>query len=193
MRAVEPAVASAGQVHREIDMSAQGLKTGVVEPLDRTHVAGYRPDRQVLIAAGGGLSNYPFDQKSPDAPATETISDDDRFDLATGAALEQARKTDDPAIEIGHPRCHSFRYSEIAVERTPGIVASDRRVFVYPSMMLSQFRPQHPAGGIVIRRVVADTNAGRGYRARQLAALHGDRLPGLRPRRRTFQNGGRRA
>lgn len=129
-RAFKPAVMSAGQVHREIDMSAHGLKTGVVEPSDRTYVAGYRPDRQVLIAASDGLSNYPFDKKSPNAPAAETISDNDRFDLATGAAVKQAGKTDNPAIEIGHPRCHSFWYSEIVVERTPGIVASDRRVLV---------------------------------------------------------------
>jgi len=58
-------------------------------------------------------------------------------------------------------------------------------------MVLSQFHPQHPTGGIVSRRVVPDTNVGRGYRARRLAALHGDRLPVLRPRRRPFQNGGR--
>ena len=70
------------------------------------------------------------------------------------------------------PGCESFWYGEIVVERTPGIVASDRRVFVYPPVMLSQFHPQHPAGGIVYRRVVADDNAGRGYRARQLAAVH---------------------
>ena len=107
-RSVEPEVVSAGQVHGEVDMSAQGLKTGVVEPADRPHVAGYRPDGQVLIAASAGLSNYPSDKKSPDAPVTETISDDDRFDLTTGAAIKQAGKTDNPAVEIGHPRCHSF-------------------------------------------------------------------------------------
>ena len=123
-RAFKPAVVPANKVHREIDMPAQGLKTGVVEPPDRTHVAGYRPDRQVLIAASDGLNNYPFDKKSPNAPATETISDDDRFDLATGAAIKQARKTDNPAVEIGHPRCHSFWYSEIVVKRTP----RDRRL-----------------------------------------------------------------
>jgi hypothetical protein len=44
-RAFKPAVASGGKVHREIDMSTQGLKAGVVEPPDRTHVADYRPDR----------------------------------------------------------------------------------------------------------------------------------------------------
>ena len=82
------------------------------------------------MAASDGLSNDPFDKKPPNAPATETVSDDDRFDLATGAAIKQARKTDNPAIEIGHPRCHPFWYSEIVVERTPGIVASDRRVLV---------------------------------------------------------------
>jgi hypothetical protein len=60
-RAFKPAVLSVGKVHREIDMSAQGLKTGVVEPPDRTYVAGYRPDRQVLIAASDGRSNHPFD------------------------------------------------------------------------------------------------------------------------------------
>jgi len=43
-RAVKPAMVPAGQVHREIDMSTQGLETGVVEPPDRTHVAGYGPD-----------------------------------------------------------------------------------------------------------------------------------------------------
>ena len=107
-RAVKPAVVSVGKVHREIDTSAQGLETGIVESSDRIHVAGYRPDRQALIAAGDGLSNYPFDKKSPNPPATETISNDDRFDLATGAAIKQARKTDNPTIEIGHPRCHSF-------------------------------------------------------------------------------------
>ena len=58
------------------------------------------------------------------------LGDDDRFDLASGAAIKQARKTDNPAIEIGHPRCHPFWYSEIVVERTPGIVASDRRVLI---------------------------------------------------------------
>jgi hypothetical protein len=78
--------------------------------------------------------------------------------------------------EIGYPRCHSFWYSEIVVEHAPGLVASDGRVFVYPSMMLGQFYLQHPAGGIASRRVVADTNVGRGYRARRLAALHSDRL-----------------
>ena len=161
-RAFKPAMAPAGQVHREIDMSAQGLKAGVVEPPDRTHVAGYRPDRQVLMAASDGLSSYPFDKKPPDAPVTQTTSDDDRFDLAAGAAIEQARKTDNPAIEIGHPGRYPFWHGEIIVERTPGIVASDGRVFVYPPVMLSQFRPQHPAGGIVRRRVVADNNAGRG-------------------------------
>jgi hypothetical protein len=44
-RAFNPAVMPVGKVHRQIDMSAQGLKTGVVEPSDRTYVAGYRPDR----------------------------------------------------------------------------------------------------------------------------------------------------
>lgn len=44
-RAFKPALMSVGKVHREIDMSTQGLKTGVVEPSDRTYVAGYRPDR----------------------------------------------------------------------------------------------------------------------------------------------------
>ena len=165
---------SVGQVHGEIDVSAHGLETGFVEPSDRTYVAGYGPDRQVPVAASDGLSDYPFDEQPPDAPAAETISDDYRFDLAAGAAIKQARKTDDPAIEIGHPRCHPFWYSEIVVERGPGIVASDRRVLVYLSMMLSQFHPQHPAGGIVSRRVVADKNVGRGCRAaacrRRLAA-----------------------
>src|SRR5580704_2934244 len=160
-------------------MPAQGLETSVVEPPDRAHVPGYRPDRQVLVAAGGGLGNDPLDKKSPDAPAAEPVSDDDRFDLATGPAIKQARETDHPAVEIGHPRCHSFWSREIVVEHAPGIVASDRGVFVYPSMVLGQFRPQHPAGGIVSRRVVADTDVGRGYRARQLAVLHGDRLPDL--------------
>ena len=177
MRAVKPAVVRAGQVHPEIDMSAQGLETGVVEPSDRTYVAGYRPDRQVLIAASDGLSNYPFDKKSPNAPAAEPIGNDDRFDLATGASVKQAGKTDNPAIEVGHPRCHSFWYRQIVVEPAPGIVASDRRLFVYHSMMLGQFHPQRPAGGIVSRRVVADPDVGRGYRARHLAALHSDRLP----------------
>ena len=58
-----------------------------------------------------------------------------------------------------------------------GIAASDGRVFVEPSMVLGQFRPQHPASRIVTRRVVADNNAGRGCRARQFAVLHADRLP----------------
>jgi hypothetical protein len=44
-RAFEPAVVSAGKIHREIDMPTQGLKTGVVEPSDCTHVARYGPDR----------------------------------------------------------------------------------------------------------------------------------------------------
>ena len=175
--AVKPAVASAGKVHRQIDMSAQGLKTGAVEPSDRTHVSGYRPDRQVFVAAGDGLSDYPPDKESPYASAPETISDDDRFDLPAGAAIKQARQADYRTFEIGDPRCHSFWCGEIVVERTAGIVASDRRIFVYLSMMLSQFHPQHLAGGIVSRRVVADDDAGRRCRARQLAALHGDRLP----------------
>lgn len=179
-RAFKPAVAPVRKVHREIDMSAQGLKTGTVEPSDRTHVAGYRPDCQVLVAASDGLSNHLFDKKSPDASATETIGNDDRFDLAAGPAIKQASKADNPAVEIGHPGRHSFGHGEIVVEPAPGIVASDRRVFVNPSMMLGQFQPQHPAGGIVRRRVVADNNVGRGYRARQLAVLHGDRLPDLR-------------
>jgi hypothetical protein len=88
-RASKPAVESAGQVHREIDMSTQGLETSVIEPSDRTHVAGYRPDRQVLIAASDGLGYYSFYKKSPNSPATEAISDDDRFDLATGATIKQ--------------------------------------------------------------------------------------------------------
>ena len=154
-------------------MSAQGLKTHVVEPPDRTHVAGYRPDREVLVTASDGLGNDPFDKQPPDAPAAETISDDDRFDLAAGAVVEQARKTDNGAIEIGHPGRHPFRHSEIVVKGTPGILASDRRVFVDPPVMLSQFRPQHPAGRIVTRRVIAHNNSGRGHRTRQLAAFHG--------------------
>src|SRR5215469_16323316 len=111
------------------------------------------------MAASDGLSDYPLDKESPNASATETISDDDRFDLPAGAAIKQARKPDYPTIEIGDPGCHSFGHGEIVVKRAPGIVASDRRVFVYPSMMLSQFHPQHPAGGIVSGRVVADDNA----------------------------------
>ena len=172
-RAFKPAVTSVGKVHREIDVSAQGPKTGVVEPSDRTYVAGYGPDRQVRIAASDGLSNYAFDKQSPDAVAAETISDDDRFDLATGAAIKQPRKTDNRAIEIGHPRGHSFWYSEVIVERTSGIVTSDRGVLVYLPMMLSPFHPQHPAGGIVSRRVVADNNVGRGYRARLAGSARG--------------------
>ena len=77
-RALKPAVVPAGQVHREVDMSAQGLKSGVVEPPDRAHVAGHRPDRQVPIAASDGLGNYPSDKKPPHAPAAKTLSDNDR-------------------------------------------------------------------------------------------------------------------
>jgi hypothetical protein len=43
---------------------------------------------------------------------------------------QQARKTDNRTVEIGHPGRHSFWHSEIVVERPAGIVASDRRVFV---------------------------------------------------------------
>lgn len=74
-------------------MSAQGLEAGFVEPPDRTHVAGHRPDRQGLIAASGGLGNYPFEKKPPHSPAAKTLSDDDRFDLAAGTAVKQTRKT----------------------------------------------------------------------------------------------------
>lgn len=116
-RAVQPAVAPGGKVHREVDMAAQGLEAGVVEPPDRSHVAGYWPDRQILIAASDGLGNYPFDKKPPNAPAPDTISDHDRFDLAAGTEIKQAGKTDNPAIEFGHPGCHSFSRSEIVVER----------------------------------------------------------------------------
>jgi hypothetical protein len=158
-----PAVASVGKVHREIDVSAQGLKTGVIERSDRTHVAGYRPDRQVLMAASDGLSNYPLDKKSPNAPAAETISDDDGFDLSAGPAIKQPRKADNPAIEIGHPGRHSFGHGEIVIESDTGIVAPDGRVFVDPSMVLSQFHPQHAASRIVSRGVVTDNNAGCGY------------------------------
>jgi hypothetical protein len=133
-----PAVASVGKVHREIHMSAQGLETGGVKRSDRTHVADYRPDRQVLIAASGSLGHYPFNKKSPDAPAAETISNDDWFDLSAGPAIKQAGKTDDPAIEIGHPGRHSFWLGQVVVERAPGIVASGRRVFVDPPVMLGQ-------------------------------------------------------
>ena len=63
-----PGVASAAKVHREIDMSAQGLETGGVKRSDRTHVAGYRPDRQVLIAASGSLGHYPFMRAVPALP-----------------------------------------------------------------------------------------------------------------------------
>ena len=82
------------------------------------------------MAASDGLSNDPFDKKPSNAPDTETISDNDWFDLTTGATIKQARKADNPAIEIGHPRRHPFWCSEIVVERTPRIVASDRRVLV---------------------------------------------------------------
>src|SRR5262249_48243129 len=127
----------------------QGLEASVVKPSDRTHVAGYRPDREILIAASDGLSNYPFHKNSSHAPATKTTSDDDRFDLADGPAIKQTRKADNPTIEIGHPGCDSFWHSQIFVERISGMVASDSGVFVDPSMMLSQFHPQHPTDGIV--------------------------------------------
>lgn len=140
-RPFKPGVAPAGKVHREVDMSAQYLKAGVVEPLDRAHVAGYRPDRQVLMAAGGSLGGYPLEEKPPDALAAQTASDHDRFDLAAGPVVEQARKADNPAIEASHPGRHPSRRCEIVVEGTPGIVASDRGVFVYPPVMLGQFRP----------------------------------------------------
>lgn len=185
-RPFKPSVVPVGQVHREVDMSAQYLKAGVVEPLDRAHVAGYRPDRQVLMAPGGSLRDYPLEEKPPDPPAAQTAGDHDRLDLATGPVVKQAREADNPAIKAGHPGRHPFRRCEIGVEGTPGIVASDGRVFVYPPVMLGQFRPQHPASAIVSRRVVADDKAGRGYLTCQLAVLHGDRVPVLRPRRRTF-------
>jgi hypothetical protein len=136
-RALQPALPSLGKVDREIDMSTEGLKTGVIEPSDRTHISGYGPDRQALIAASDSLSNDPFDQEPPNASATESFSDDDRLDLAAGAPVEQARKTDNPTTEIGHPGRHSFWHTEIVVERTARIVASDRRIFVDPSMMLN--------------------------------------------------------
>lgn len=138
-----------------------------------TASTGYGPDREVLVAAGGGLGDYPFDETPPNAPATEIIGDDDRLDLAAGPAIEQAGKTDNPAIEIGHPGCRSFWHSEIVVKPAPGIVALDRGVPVQPPVMLGQLRPQRPASGIVSRRVVADAKR----RTRQFTVLHGDRLP----------------
>ena len=158
--AFKPAVMSVGKVHREIDMSTQGLEAGVVEPSDRTHVAGHRPDRQILIAASDGLSDHPLDKKSANALAAETTGDHNRFDLAAGPMIKQAGQTDKPTIEIGHPGCHSFCDSQIGVERFPWIVASNRGILVDPSMMLSQFDPQRPTSGRVSRRVVTDDNVG---------------------------------
>jgi hypothetical protein len=157
----EPKVVSVGKVHREIDMSTQCLEAGVVKSSDRTHVAGYRPNREILIAASDGLSDYPFDKNSSHASAAKTTGDDDRLDLAAGPAIKQAGKADNPTIEIGHPGRHSFWHSQIVVKGIPRIVASDRGVFVDPSMMLSQFHPQHPTGGIVSRRIVTDNDVGR--------------------------------
>lgn len=81
------------------------------------------------MAASGGLSDRPFDKKPSGAPATETFSDDDWFGLGARPAIKQPRKTDDPAIEVGHPGRHPAARSEIVVESAPGIVASGRRAF----------------------------------------------------------------
>lgn len=178
--AVKPAVPPAGQVHRQVDMTAQGPEAGVVEMPDRTHVAGHGPDRQVLVAAGGGLGGCPLDEEPPDAPAAERAGDDDRLDLTAGPAVKQARETDHPATGLRHPGRHPLRQGEVAIEPAAGIIAPDGGVFVDPPVMLGQFRPQQTAGCVVSRRVAADRNAGHGRRARHLAVAHRDRLPDLR-------------
>jgi hypothetical protein len=160
---VEPAVTSLGKVHGEVDMSTQSLKTSVVEPPDGSHVASYRPDRQVLMAASDSFGNCPLDEKSPNASATEAISYDHWFDLSAGSPIEESRKPGNPTIEFGYPGRHSFSEREIIIKGTPGIAAADRRVLVYTSMMLSQLDPQHPRGRVVSRRVVTDDNAGLGW------------------------------
>ena len=180
--AFKPAVMSVGKVHREINMSTQGLEAGVVEPSDRTHVAGHRPDRQILIAASDGLSDHPLDKKSANALAAETVGDHNRFDFAAGPLVQQTGQTDNPTIEISHPGRHSFSGCEIVVERSPRIVASNRGILIDPSMMLRQFDPQQPARRIVSRRVVTDNNVGCRYRASELAVLHDYRLPHLEKR-----------
>jgi hypothetical protein len=134
-------MASVGEVDREIDMPSEGLEAGVIEPADGTHVAGYGPDCDALIAASDGLGNDSFDKEPPNASAAETFGDDDGLDFAAGALIKQAGKTDNPTTELGHPGRHSFWRSEIVVERTRGIVASHRRLFVDPSMMLDQLHP----------------------------------------------------
>jgi F420H(2)-dependent quinone reductase len=48
---------------------------------------------------------------------------DDWFDLAAGAAIEQACQTNNHTVEVGYPRSHSFQHGEIVVERASGIVA----------------------------------------------------------------------
>jgi hypothetical protein len=84
----QPAVASVGEIHGEINMSAQGLKAGLVETLDGAHVAGYWSDRQVLIAPGDSLSDYAVDEESPHASAPVTISDYDRLHFTAAPAIK---------------------------------------------------------------------------------------------------------
>jgi len=46
VRAVQPAVASLGQIHGEIHVSPQGPEAGIEETLDGVHVAGHWGDRR---------------------------------------------------------------------------------------------------------------------------------------------------
>ncbi len=57
VRAVQPAVASLGQIHGEIHVSPQGPEAGIEETLDGVHVAGHWANSKVFIAPGNRLGH----------------------------------------------------------------------------------------------------------------------------------------
>jgi len=146
VRAVQPAVASLGQIHGEIHVSPQGPEAGIEETLDGIHVAGHWANSKVFIAPGNRLGHDPIDQPPSHPSATKPFGNDDGFNLSAGPVIEKARQTHDRSLGLSDPGGHSLGYRQVGVESRSRIVASDRTVLIDPPMLFSQFDPQRSAG-----------------------------------------------
>ena len=146
VRAVQPTMASFGQIHGEIHMSPEGAESSTVESPDGVYVAGHWANGKVFIASGDRRGHDAIDQQPPDPSATEPCGNDNGFNLPAGPAIEKASEPHDRSLGLGDPGSHSFGYCQVGVESCSRIVASNQTVLVDPTMLFSKFDPQHPAG-----------------------------------------------
>ena len=137
------------EVHGEIDTATEGAEPNVVEPSNRRHIAGDRPNGQIFKTSPDRFIDCPGQQGSANRLTTQPLGHDDGFDLAAGPVVEQAHHARHCFIDLGNPGADPFRCGQVVIESSSRIVPTNGRVFVQAPMVLRQLCPKVTASWIV--------------------------------------------